>query len=143
MKNLYRTFLIIILVNAMLVAASAQSLGGEWKLVEARQEGAKISLGSEIRTNLIFGAENRMSGSAGCNRYSTTYKTAGKNQISFEPIISTKMACVNDDFMKQENTFFGVMEKVEKYQTKGKYLIFSDESKQNVLRFERAAKQKS
>ena len=142
MKNLYRTFLIIILINLMLIVANAQKLGGEWKLIEAKQNGKNVSFGSEIRTNLIFGEENRISGNGGCNRYSSAYKLTGKNRIKFEPIISTRMACLEGDFMNQEATFFEDMKKVEKYQIKGNFLILSDAPKQNVLRFTRVVKQK-
>jgi heat shock protein HslJ len=126
----------------MLSAAGAQTPGGEWKLIEARQNGKNVSFGREIKATLIFGAENRISGSGGCNRYSSRYKTAGRNRISFAPIISTRMACLENDFMRQETTFFALMEKIEKYRIKGNYLTFSDAAKKNVLRFARTDKQK-
>ena len=142
MKNLYRFLFIVVLLNSLLITAQAQSLSGEWKLVAAKQNGKNVSFGREIRTNLIFGAENRISGNGGCNRYSTTYKLTGKNRLKFEPIIATKMACLENDFMRQETVFFGVMEKVKEYKIKGNYLIFSDGEKRNVLRFARVGKQK-
>ena len=142
MKKLHRTFLIILLIDSVVIIANGQKLEGEWKLVQAKQNGKNISLGRNIRTNLIFGEGNRMSGNAGCNHYSTTYTLRSKNEIKFEPIISTRMACLDNNFMKQESTFFGIIEKVGKYQIKGNYLIFFDTSKQNVLRFTRVFKQK-
>jgi copper homeostasis protein (lipoprotein) len=143
MKNLYRSFSAIILFSLMFISVSAQKLVGEWKLVEAKQNGKKVSLGREIKTNLVLGEENRMSGNAGCNRYSTAYTLKSKNRIKFQPIISTKMACLDNDFTKQESTFFSVIEKGEKYKIKGNYLIFSDVAEQNILRFARVYKQKS
>ena len=144
MKKFYRAFLTILFVNLMFVgAANAQKLEGEWKLVQVKQEGKEVVFKDEIKTTAVFGKENRMSGNAGCNRYSTTYALENKGKISFEPIISTRMACLDDDFMKQESTFFGVMEKVKKYQYKGNSLTFFDDSKQNVLKFLRVYKQNS
>ena len=137
MRNLYRIFSVIILLNFMFITASAQKLPGEWKLVEARQNGVKVPLGREIKTNLIFGDKNRLTGNAGCNRYSTVYRLENKSRIKFQPIVSTRMACVDDNFMKQENTFFSVMEKIEKYKIKGNQLIFFDSNERNVLRFAR------
>ncbi len=143
MKKLYRIILAIILVSLMSVASVAQKLEGEWKLVEAKENGRKVSLGREIRTNLIFSDENRLSGNAGCNRYSTAYMRESKKRIKFEPIISTRMACLDNNFMKQESTFLGVMENVVKYKIKGNYLIFSDAAERNELRFARVLKQRS
>lgn len=143
MRNLYRIFSAIVLLNLMFIVASAQKPAGEWKLVEAKQNGKRISLGREIRTSLTFGAENRMSGNAGCNRYSTVYALGKGNRIIFQPIISTKMACGDNNFMKQEGTFFDVMEKIRNYKIKGDYLMFSDANGRNTLRFVRVSKQNS
>jgi heat shock protein HslJ len=126
----------------MLIAAHAQKPNGEWKLIEVKQNGKNVVFEREIRTSLIFGEQNRISGTGGCNRYSSVYKLSDKNRIKFEPIISTKMACLEDDFMRQENVFFDVMQKVERYRIKGNYLVFTDASKQNVLRFARVDKQR-
>lgn len=126
----------------MITCANAQTLDGNWKLVEARTGGEKVVFKEKIKTNLSFGEENRMFGNSGCNRYSTVYNLTGKRRIDFEPVISTKMACFGEA-MKQENIFFGVIEKVEKYKIKGNYLIFFDKSRQNVLRFTRFAEQNS
>ena len=105
MKSLYKIFIVSIFIGLMFIGANAQNLDGEWKLVKAKMDGEKVVYQSEIKTNLVFGEENRMSGNSGCNRYSTTYTLKGKNGIEFEPIISTKMACMEGDLMKQENSF--------------------------------------
>ena len=140
MKIIYRIFPVIILLNLMLTAAQAQSMTGEWKLVEVKQNGRRVSFSREIRTTLKFGDENRIGGNAGCNRYSAAYTLRNRNGIRFGPVISTKMACLENDFMKQETTFFSVIEKVGKYKIKGKHLILTDASEKNVLRFARASK---
>lgn len=121
--------------------ASAQQLGGEWKLVEATQNGRRVYLGRDIKTSAIFGENNRMSGNAGCNRYSTTYNANGRNRIVFQPIISTKMACADNNYMKQESTFFSVIEKTDRYRLNRNYLTFYDARERNILKFVRAYKQ--
>jgi heat shock protein HslJ len=124
----------------MSFVASAQKLEGKWKLTEAKLNGRKVSLGREIKTNLAFGNENHVSGNAGCNRYSTAYTLESKNRIKFQPIISTRMACLNENLMRQETTFFEIMGKTRKYKIKGNYLIFSDLGERNELRFARTGK---
>ncbi len=138
MKNLYRIFTAVIFIGLMIISANAQTLKGNWKLVEAEMNGEKVIFKKEIKTNLSFSEENRMFGNSGCNRYSTVYILKGRKKIDFQPIISTKMAC-GGEAMKQENTFFSVIEKVEKYKIKGNHLIFFDKSQQNVLEFARVA----
>ena len=136
MKNLYQIFTAVIFIGLIIISANAQTLKGNWKLVEAEMNGEKVIFKKEIKTNLSFGEENRMFGNSGCNRYSTVYILEGR-EIDFQPIISTKMAC-GGEAMKQENIFFGVIDKVEKYKIKGNYLIFFDKSRQNILKFARS-----
>jgi len=133
MKNIYKILTAVMLFGLMLTAASAQALKGEWKLVEAKSGGEKVVYTEEIHTTVSFGENNGMSGNSGCNRYSTSYVLTGK-KIKFNPIISTKMACEGER-MKQENTFFSVIEKTNRYKIKGDYLTFYDRSSRNVLKF--------
>ncbi|CAN5403083.1 hypothetical protein BH20ACI1_BH20ACI1_18420 [soil metagenome] len=142
LKKSIRIFGAILLLGLMFIGINAQTLEGEWKLVKAEQNGEKVTFNQEIKTNLVFGEENRMFGNAGCNRYSTTYKIEEKGSIGFQPTISTKMACSDEDLMKQESTFFSVIDKITKYKIKGNYLILYDESKQNILKFARISKKK-
>lgn len=139
MKNIFRIFTAILFAGLMFTAANAQLQAAEWKLVEAKSDGEKVVFNEEIRTTLSFGPGYAMSGNSGCNRYSTTYKISGEN-IIFAPIVSTKMACA-DERMKQETTFFTIIEKVKKRETKDGYLFFNDESHRNVLKFELVVKE--
>ncbi len=140
LKKSMQIFNSILLICLMFISINAQALEGEWKLIKATQDGANVVFDGDIKTNLNFGEKNRMSGNAGCNRYSTTYKIEKKGNINFQPTISTKMACSDENLMKQENTFFNLIDKVTKYTYKGNYLIFFDESKQNTLKFTRISK---
>lgn len=133
MKNIFRIFTAILFAGLMFTAANAQLQAAEWKLVEAKSDGEEVVLDEGIKTTLSYGPGMAMFGNAGCNRYSTTYKIRGEN-IEFAPIISTKMACA-DERMKQETTFFAIIEKVKKREIKDDYLFFYDESKRNVLKF--------
>ncbi len=141
MKLLYKFFIVGIFTTLMFISANAQSLSGEWKLISAKTDGKNVIYQSEIKTNLVFSEENRMSGNSGCNRYSTTYALKDEKGIEIEPIISTKMACLEGDLMKQENTFFSVISKATKVKIKGNQLIFFDAEKENVLRFVKVEKQ--
>lgn len=140
MKNLYKIFTAIVFIGLISISVSAQKLSGDWKLVEAVKEGEKVVFQDEIKTTVSFGEESKMFGNAGCNRYTTEYALKDEQKIDFQPIISTKMACIGEA-MKQENTFFNLIEKIEKYEITDDCLIFFDESKQNVLKFAPIKKQ--
>lgn len=141
MKYIYQILTAVIFFGLTLTAANAQNLKGEWKLVETKSNGEKVVYTEEIRTTVSFSENKGMFGNSGCNRYSTSYELTGK-KIRFNPIISTKMAC-DAERMKQESTFFSVIEKVKYYKMAGEYLIFYDKSSRNILKFAPASVQTS
>ncbi len=134
-KKLARFFTAVLLIGISSLIVNASQLKGEWKLVEAKLDGEKVVYSGEIKTTLEFGKGRKMFGNSGCNRYTTTYRLKAK-RISFEPFISTKMACREEEG-KQEGVFSSVIERVDRYRIKGKFLTLSDGSEENVLRFVR------
>lgn len=69
--------------------------------------------------------KGRVSGSGGCNRLMSSYKTEG-NKLSFTPIASTLMACPN---MREEQQFFQAMREVTDYRIEGNRLtLFHDDA---------------
>ena len=116
------------------IGVNAQSLKGQWKLVEMTVDGARFDLTADNTPTLIFGEELRVSGNAGCNRYSTTYDE-NKKTVDFKPFISTKMACTDQKRNSQEAKYFVAFDKVSKFKMSKKALSLSDEGKKNVLKF--------
>ena len=133
MKNISRILMAFALFGSMFVAANAQDLKGDWKLAEAKMNGEKIVYKEEIHTTLSFFESDKMGGNSGCNRYSTSFTLDG-GKIELFPVVSTKMACEGER-MKQEEVFFGVIEKTDRFRFEGQYLIFTDEAGKNVLKF--------
>ena len=74
--------------------------GAEWR-VEDLNRGGVID---NSRLSVTFGPNGRLTGSAQCNRLSGTYRATGK-VISFGPVTSTLMACVNEALNHQDNKF--------------------------------------
>lgn len=133
-QKLIRIFAGFLFIALMTVGINAQALKGQWKLVEMKVDGANFKLTEENTPTLIFSEENRVSGNAGCNRYSTTFDLQ-KKMIDFKPFISTKMACVDEQQNQQEVKYFIAFDKVEKYKSSKNFLTFTDKSKKNVLKF--------
>ncbi len=72
-----------------------------------------------------FGAAGKLSGSAGCNSYNTTYTTNGDN-ITINPQIATTMMACPDPIMQQETTYLQTLPKAAKYQIAGDDLTLRD-----------------
>ena len=75
-----------------------------------RQAVVSVLNGTEL--TMEFSAEGRVAGSAGCNRYSGSFKQDGKT-LSFGPAAATRRMCVEPDgVMEQEQQFLKALETV-------------------------------
>ena len=98
--------LIIIAALASFTAAHASAqagdalAGSEWVLVSLGAADAPTEVIEGSGVTLNFGADNRVSGFAGCNQFSSTY-TINAGALSFAPIASTRRACVDDALTAQ------------------------------------------
>jgi heat shock protein HslJ len=77
-------------------------------------------------------ADGKISGNGSCNSFGGKLTITGNN-ISLDNIFSTKMYC--DDVQSIENEFFRQLEKVTRYENKGKRLLLL-EGDNRVLEFE-------
>ena len=111
--KLINTLTLITCVVIMLVACGGtggDSLNGTtWELYSLGQyaplPGSQITLRFE---------NGQVSGNAGCNSYGGTYQING-NQIKFEQVISTMMACTDQSMMDQESAYLGFLGKVQSF----------------------------
>lgn len=104
-----------------------------WQLVAQSAQSVTSAVDGDI--TLTFGADMGASGSGGCNRYNTQYTLTG-GQITFSPVVSTRMACVDEAMNAQEMAFFSALEAGNYILITGDTLIlYSGES--TVLTFER------
>ncbi len=65
------------------------------------------------RVTLSF-ANGRVSGRGGCNQYSGPVEY-GNGRMKIGPIISTKMACLEDGLMQLESKYLGALQTAESY----------------------------
>jgi len=115
---------------ALVLAAGLMGLGGCESTVAANGNGggddpltredwiAQTIAGKPVvhvgRVTLSFG-EGRVSGRGGCNHYSGSVDY-GKGTIKVGPLISTKMACMEDGLMQQESAYLKALQDAERYQ---------------------------
>jgi len=101
------------------VEASPQ---GRWK-VTSLQTGNALSSpikGTELTADFAEGGE--LTGSGGCNSYSTTYAVDG-DRMTIKPPTSTRKACPEPaGVMEQESAYLDVLETVARYELAGDQL---------------------
>ncbi len=78
--------------------------------------------------------EKRVSGFSGCNRFGGSY-TLDHNQLSFGPLISTKMACAENDRNMTEQTFLEALSHVDSYLYATDTLTLFDANAAQLVRF--------
>jgi heat shock protein HslJ len=90
---------------------------------------------SQREPNIFLSAENRITGSDGCNRMSGTYTLDGE-KLTFGPMAGTRMACA--DVGEQAQTFNEALTKVASYTVHSDQLELRDASGLVIARFKSA-----
>lgn len=88
-------------------AAQSQSLAGSsWRAIGINNgKGGVASLVAGSTVTISFASDGKVSGSGGCNNYTSTWKAMG-NALTFTPVGATRRMCVAPDVMAQEQAFF-------------------------------------
>ena len=127
MKNLIFGFGLSLAIIALSACAASQpGSGGDltgkvWSLTELA--GKSLVTGSGISAQ--FSSDGKVSGSAGCNRYSGSYTVSG-NTITFPaPIASTMMMC-DTAVMDQETAYLNALGQAKTYSVKNDQLTLLD-----------------
>jgi heat shock protein HslJ len=94
----------------------------------------EIRVTGNIQSTLEFDAMNRVSGKAGCNRFTGSAVQGGKT-LAFGALASTRMMCP-PAFMDQEQKFLKALASVRRFERppNGKLLLFGDDAVP-ILRF--------
>jgi len=119
----------------MLAACSASQQAGKatlagllWNLSSLMDQ--KLAAGSSI--SVEFTDDGRVSGSAGCNRYSGAYTTSGNSLTISAPLATTMMAC-EGAIMDQEIAYLQALGEVKKFEISGDQLTLLDADKKAIL----------
>jgi heat shock protein HslJ len=100
--------------------------GTSWLVTEYNSGAGLTSIISGSTVTAIFGADSRVSGSAGCNRYFGAYtSTVAKRNINIVQVGLTRMMCQPADAMVQEGNFIKALKATTSYQIAGQHLTLS------------------
>ena len=108
------------------VTAGSALVGARWRLVELEGQ-PSLAGGGAREPHLIFARDSvdRVGGATGCNSMGGRYEADGE-RIRFSGLFSTKMACVEEERMRQETRFVGVLERADRYSISGDTLTLSE-----------------
>ena len=108
------------------VSATSALVGPRWRLVELEGQ-PSLAGGGAREPHLIFSRDSvhRVAGATGCNSMGGRYEADG-DRIQFSDLFSTKMACVEEDRMRQETRFVRVLERADRYSISGDTLALSE-----------------
>jgi heat shock protein HslJ len=98
-------------------------------------KGGFSSLLRDTEITATFGEDGTLSGSAGCNGYSTSYQIYG-DQIAIGAVASTMMMCPGPEgIMEQENTYLVTLQSSSAYRIEGQQLTLFDAGGQAALTY--------
>jgi len=119
-------------------AAEAPDLSGtSWNCYEFGVSGEPVPVLTSAPITAEFSADGKLTGSAGVNTYSTTYKTDGSSIDIGDQIITTKMAGP-DDAMRQETDFLTTLPTATTYNVRDGKLVLLGPAQNMVARMDPA-----
>jgi heat shock protein HslJ len=119
------------------VACAAVPLEGtSWRASAIDGRGGALVPDTEI--TLAFGADGRVVGNAGCNRYTARYVAQGTT-LRIESPALTRMACLSPGVMEQEGAFVDALGSVTTARVDGSRLELRREDGTLAVTLQRAA----
>jgi heat shock protein HslJ len=125
----------------ILVFAASRPLplaGTPWRATAVNNgTGGVVSIATETDITAYFGADERVSGFAGCNRYAGPYRALAAS-IRIGPFATTQMACEAAGISEQEAAYLAALERARRYEISGATLELRDRDGALQVSFELA-----
>ena len=112
-------------------ASPSTSIIGAWKLSAYGAAGAPTPAVATEQAGVTFNTDGTVTGNSGCNGFGGNY-TLEDNQVSFDQIASTLMAC-DDPLMAQEDAVHKVLTETAIYKIEGDTLTITNHDSVLVL----------
>ncbi len=109
-------------------------LNREWALESLGPIGSEEPIGTSVKITLEFEEDGRLHGSAGCNRYFGTFKSATQNSLTAGPIGTTMMMC-SGEVMDWEIRYLKALQDISSYKIENRHLMLFYDSDEKVLIF--------
>jgi heat shock protein HslJ len=118
------------------VLEPAPLTGTTWQLTGYNNgQGGFVSVLSGTEITALFGDDGSLTGSAGCNDYTTSYVIDG-DAVTLGPVATTRKMCAEPEgIMDQESAYLAALESATAYQIKGNALKLTDADGVQVATF--------
>jgi heat shock protein HslJ len=106
--------------------------GTQWQLVSYGTPGSETPVIEGSTITLEFPEANQLAGNAGCNQYSGVYGVEQEAMV-VNDVVSTLMACADEDISKQEQTYLEALRSASSYAlTEDNLEIWYDDDQQRL-----------
>jgi len=120
-------------------AISQDLAGSSWDLLAYNNgTGGFESAVIDTPVTAMFGEDDTLTGSAGCNTYNASW-TASDGSIEIGPAASTLMACADEQVMAQETRYLELLGLAETYRVDSEALEMFDADGTRILQYVRSA----
>ncbi len=104
-------------------APAASLTGTAWRLTQLNGQ----PIVENTTPTLTFDADGQAGGQGSCNGFGGSYETENE-KLTFGPLRSTLMACMETGVMEQEAAYFEALAKTTSYSVAGERLTLFDEN---------------
>ena len=138
MRRHYGPFLAAVCGTVTLACAAVPLEGTRWRAstIDGRDGAGAILADTEV--TMAFGADGRVTGSAGCNQYTARYVAQGAT-LRIESAALTRMACLRPGVMEQERAFVDALASVATARVDGNRLELRREDGTLAVTLQRSA----
>lgn len=124
--------LLAMFVLAACAGGAPSSITGQWKLVSYGPAASQTPAAPSVETSIEFKSGGPLSGNVGCNSFGGDYKVSG-DTITFGPIMSTMMACLNQSGDQEMGTLAVLKESAKFVLDGNKLTITSGDGKSEIV----------
>ncbi|MCB0086132.1 MAG: META domain-containing protein, partial [Caldilineaceae bacterium] len=105
-----------------------------WQLTGLGTTDTQTPLVADSTVTLEFGTNGQVGGNAGCNSFGGSYTVDGET-IMFSELISTLMACADNNVMEQEQQYLAALNSADRFAVNGDQLTIWYDNDSSVLTF--------
>ncbi len=110
-------------------------VGTTWKLLEIQRSTQDVLSTASVDITLEFDGQGLAGGNSTCNSYSANYQAGAGQSLTFESLISTLRACVDQSLNDLETEYYRALEGVASYSSDGTTLRLFYNNGGSVLLF--------
>lgn len=105
-----------------------------WQLTGLGTTDTQTPLVADSTVTLEFGTNGQVGGNAGCNSFGGSYTVDGET-IMFSELISTLMACADNNVMEQEQQYLAALNSADRFAVDGGQLMIWYDNDNGLLTF--------